>query len=216
MLKIIRDLIRLDLHIVAQLVDQAIHLRRLVVDGPNILPLHLRTAGDPIEQALAVALDRRQRRLQIMGNVGDQLTVGCIVSYLLLLGFLETNPHLIEGLHQLTELVVRLCFQREIEISGLDALRRRLQLIDRTHDPHIDPADQKKTCKNQNRHIRSHRDVSAEHQKHQHQWQHRADEEADAHTPHQSYMLHKHSLLFQSSSTIQDYIIISICYEFVK
>ena len=151
-----------------------------------------------------------------MGNVGDQLTVGRIVSYLLLLGFLETNPHLIEGLHQLTELIIRLRLQREVQISGLDTLRRRLQLIDRTHDAHIDPADQKKTRQNQNRHIRAHRDVAAEHQKHQRQRKNRTDEKADAHAPHQSYMFHNQSLLSSSSSILHYFIIISICYEFVN
>ena len=80
-----------------------------------------------------------------MGDIGDQHLVLRVVSDLLLLCLLQANPHLFEGLHQLSEFILRLRLQRKVQISGFDPLRRPLELIHRLHDAHIDPQNEKES-----------------------------------------------------------------------
>ena len=67
----VRDPVRINLGIEGQLIDQPLHVIGLIVNSTDVLFLLFRRIRHAVHDALHVALDRRDRRLQIMGNVAD-------------------------------------------------------------------------------------------------------------------------------------------------
>ena len=123
--KCIRHAVGVDLGVEGELVDQPVHLICLVVNGLDVA-LHLfGRIGDPVHDAFDVAFYGRDRRLQIMGNVADQLPVLAVVGQLFVLGFLKPFPHFLKNVAELVHFLrASGRFQRKIIITVTNASGR--------------------------------------------------------------------------------------------
>ena len=148
----VRDLIGIDLGIKSQLIDQMIHLIGLIINGTHI-PVHLlRRIRHTIHDPLHITLHRSDRRLQIMGNIADQLLILLIHQDLLFRGLLQTLTHLLKILAEHSDLIFIIHIERKVQISIPDLLGRLLQLVQRTQQRTVDPHDQQTAHKTDDQH----------------------------------------------------------------
>ena len=80
--------------------------------------------------------------LRSWGNIADQLLVLTVKSDLLFRVRLQPQPHLLKILAELTDLVIGLALDLEVQVALLDIPRRFLQLCQRHRDRTVDPVDQ--------------------------------------------------------------------------
>ena len=116
-----------------------IHLIGLIINGTHI-PVHLlRRIRHTIHDSLHITLHRSDRRLQIMGNIADQLLILLIHQNLLFRGLLQTLTHLLKILAKLGKFIIPLNLQHKIQIPLLDVLGSLLKLHQRNRNAPIDP-----------------------------------------------------------------------------
>ena len=135
----IRNTVGIDLGIKGQLIDQMIHLIGLIINGTHI-PVHLlRRIRHTIHDSLHITLHRSDRRLQVMGNIADQLLILLIHQDLLFRGLLQTLTHLLKILAKLGKFIIPLNLQHKIQIPLLDVLGSLLKLHQRNRNTPVDP-----------------------------------------------------------------------------
>ena len=135
----IRNTVGIDLGIKGQLIDQMIHLIGLIINGTHI-PVHLlRRIRHTIHDPLHITLHRSDRRLQVMGNIADQLLILLIHQDLLFRGLLQTLTHLLKILAKLGKFIIPLNLQHKIQIPLLDVLGSLLKLHQWNRNTPIDP-----------------------------------------------------------------------------
>ena len=121
--------VRIDLGIQRQFIDQMIHLVGLIVNRPAV-PLHLfRRVRHTVQNPLRIALYRRDRRLQIMGNIADQRLIFLFGGHFFFCRLLQPLPHLLEITAKLPHLIRLIIVDGKIQVALLDILRGYLKLF---------------------------------------------------------------------------------------
>ena len=169
--KIVGDAVRVDLGVEGQLVDESVHLPRLVVDGADIFFQLLRGVRHAVHDTLGVALDGGHGGLQVVGNVADELLILFIKGQLLLRVGLQSLAHLLKVTAQLSQLVVGLPLHLKVQVSLLDVLGRLLHPAQGLHDSPVDPEHKQRRRKDK-------------HQGDDHQHVHRELPDLRDHIPH--------------------------------
>ena len=108
-----RHLARLELREIEQLLHEA-------AESLGLRQHHLEDLGvrllDAVEQVLQVRPDRGDRRLELVGDVGDQVAPRCLEE-------LELRAHAVEGDRELSDLVARVRVDAGRVVAGLHATR---------------------------------------------------------------------------------------------
>ena len=143
LVEIVGDLVVVDPRIQCQLVDQRIHVIGFVVDRPNILLLLLRRVGHTVHKPLHISLDRGDRRLEVVGDIGDQLAVLPLPLQLLLLGLLEPQAHVLIVLVQISDLPLLGGLQPVVQVAVPDVVHGDIELVDGIEEVALQPSGQK-------------------------------------------------------------------------
>ena len=129
----------IDLGIDGQLIDQMIHLVSLIINCFQISVHFFRSIRHAIHNAFHISLNGGQGRLEVMGNIADQLPVFLVQDQLFLRRFLEPPAHVLKVLEQLGKFVALLRFETKIQISVPDIPGRLFQFIDRVGNALVYP-----------------------------------------------------------------------------
>ena len=146
-MEIVRNPVIVDSGIIGQLIDQPLHIIRLAVDGLDVFIHLLRRVRHTVHDSLDIALDSRDRRLEVVRNIADQLAVLFLILRIFLRGFLQPEPHILVIAVQIADLSAGIRLQRVFKVSLLDLTHRHIQLVDRVKYPLANPSCQHQTGK---------------------------------------------------------------------
>ncbi len=123
-----------------EVVDERAHAQRLRLGAAHRLLQRLALFETASSVQLRVAADRRDRRAQLVGRVGDELPQSRLRGGSLVECFLDAGQHRVERVAELSRLRALVATRNPMgEIAAGDGRRRRRHLLDRTHAEADDP-----------------------------------------------------------------------------
>ena len=148
-MEIIRNPVVIYPRVIGQLIDQPLHVVGLVVDGLDVFVHLLRRHRHPVHDALHIPLDGRDRGLQVMGDIADQLPVLLLAGPVLLGGLLQPKAHVLIIAVQIADLPLGVRLEAIIEVPLLDLAHGHVQLAYGIEHPPADPPGQHHAGKDQ-------------------------------------------------------------------